>query len=205
MLQVSKEFQSKIKERIQEIEKKTSVEFVPVIVSECSEYLFFRLMICFQMTAIAVLLLWRYGEGAHFWLGAFVAVGVAVLTFLLVSWRPLLTRILPQRLKHAETEDAAYRVFLKEEIFLTKERTGVLIFISELEKSVFLLADKGLREKVPDREWKELGEILARDFKKKSAGQTFLEALNSLATRLAPHFPPREVNLNELPDELRTH
>lgn len=47
----------------------------------------------------------------------------------------------------------AEAAFLEEEVFATRERTGILLFLSLLEHRALLLADVGIHEKVGEDKW----------------------------------------------------
>ncbi|MBN8554263.1 MAG: TPM domain-containing protein [Deltaproteobacteria bacterium] len=116
------------------------------------------------------------------------------------SW---LSYFLPKSKKLRAVEMAAHKQFVKHRISETLQRTGLLIYISKYEKAVYLLADEGITPYVPANEWAEMGAKLAEDFDHERAGETFLQALDLVARRIAPHFPPVERPANELCDRVR--
>src|SRR5690606_38161285 len=111
--------------------------------------------------------------------------------------------VLPRKLRLHEVEEAAALEFLKHEVFATRQRTGVLIYISLLERAVFVLADKGLLQKFDSKYWEGLGLKLAQDFNAHEAGRSFFAALDHMAPDFEKEFPPGADNPNELPDHLR--
>jgi putative membrane protein len=120
-----------------------------------------------------------------------------------VTFPPLLRFILPAKLAREAVIDEADTSFLHEEVFATRERTGVLVFISLFERQVFVIGDKGLSHFVKPEYWAELGRMLANDFKSCNPGQSFLVALDKLIHDVAPHFPASKDNPNELHDDIR--
>ena len=50
----------------------------------------------------------------------------------------------------------ATQAFVEEEVFRTRDRTGILIFLSLFEHRVVVLADRGLDGRVTPREWEEV-------------------------------------------------
>ncbi|MBS1983610.1 MAG: hypothetical protein JST16_05505 [Bdellovibrionales bacterium] len=198
-------FKIDIENKITEYEKLCSVEFVPVIVRRSGLYQSFR-AICALMAMVLVLvvplafpLMLPLSPSVLVW--AVPAVGLAL--FSLLGWEPALAWLLPMALKRRHVEEAAEHYFLFEEVFATRQRTGVLIFISVLERSVFVLADKGLTERIPAEKWAELGTRLAADFRRQSAGATFLEALDAIVAQVKDHFPPEAAHPNELSNVVR--
>ena len=57
-----------------------------------------------------------------------------------------------------EVRQAAQALFLEHELFQTRARTGVLMLVSIFERRVVLLADRGLRARLPEP---ALGEVVA--------------------------------------------
>ena len=93
-----------------------------------------------------------------------------------------------KRIGDAVRERAVYAFFQKG-LHKTKEQTGILIFISLLERSVWILADRAIHEKVRDDFWRSLTRELIEGIKAHRA----FEALNSVLTKcseeLKKHFP----------------
>lgn len=192
-----------IQNKIVEIERQTSVEYVPCFVERSSNYGAYRGLLAGFAAFLALFASRVFWVNAPLW-GEFAGAWLVAGAVFAVSGVPvILNAILPPSLKQAEVLEAAHGVFLREEVFATKARTGVLIYISELEQAVFVLADRGLRAKVKDEEWSKLASHLAHDLHRGQAGHTFLEALDQLSSRLAPDFPPSANNVNELPDYVR--
>jgi len=56
----------------------------------------------------------------------------------------------------------ARALFVERRISETRDRSGVLIYISQLEREVVVLADRGVQQAVPNEAWARLREGLAR-------------------------------------------
>jgi putative membrane protein len=196
------------------LEQRTSIEFVPVLANRSSSYLSYRGALAALCGALGLVLArlhypaeWGGLWSAYrdLWIG--LAGGVAV--YGLASWPFLLRLIAPASLKRSAVVRAAHEAFLREEVFATEKRTGVLVYVSWLERQVFVLADKGLQAAVEETEWARLGANLARGLaqgtREEATTRTLVNALNTLADTLAAHFPPGEKNPNELTDRLRIY
>ncbi len=77
--------------------------------------------------------------------------------FLLATFVPATRR----RLIPAETLERRVRLraesaFLDEEVFDTRDRTGILIFLALYEHRALILADSGIHQKVEESEWQQL-------------------------------------------------
>jgi putative membrane protein len=61
--------------------------------------------------------------------------------------------MLSQSYMDQATRKRAENAFLQEEVFNTRQRTGIMIFISFFEHEVIVMADKGISEVVDQKEW----------------------------------------------------
>lgn len=123
---------------------------------------------------------------------------------LMLAWLPPVRRILtPSSLKRDRVRRRAYEQFLSKNLQETRERTGVLIFVSEWEHMAELIADEGISQKVDPKVWDEAMSRLVRGVKAGKAAEGLEAAVELCGTVLAQHFPPREGdNPNELPDHV---
>ncbi len=202
MKTITEEFKEKLKDKIQSFEKSTSIELVPVIAARSNTYFWPRLSYSLFYSVVLFFVVQYYLHLPLFWqMGLFL--GLSVLLFALFSWAPVLRFVLPSGLLQHEVEESALDAFCIEEVFATKARTGVLVFVSLLEHKVFVLADKGLSAHVSKEKWQEMGQKLAADFSAHNPGQSFFSALDMLVQEVAVHFPPCSDNPNELPNSLR--
>lgn len=199
---MTEEFKA-VEDKITELEKQSSVEFVPVFLEQADGYTALRqsyfwfsyvvVLFILQSCLAAELLIWTYA----------LALPVSFAVFALSSKSWALRLLVPKAYQQHKVEETALKVFAQEEVFATRDRTGVLILISKMEKSVFILGDKGLNSKVDPKEWSDLGQSLAKDFDQHRSGDSFLKALDGLIQRLKSDFPPRNDDSNELHNKVR--
>jgi putative membrane protein len=105
---------------------------------------------------------------------------------------------------HRAVREAALASFSRHGVYSTKERTGVLVFISLLEKRVEILADQGIHEKVGEEYWRSLVRKLVAGIRAGKALDTLVEVIGQIGHGLATHFPHRKGSRNELSDELQS-
>lgn len=201
-----------IEASVSQAEKETSGEIVPVFVAQCEKYpeavykggIFFAL-IAFVIIA-ALELFWIQFPIIHLVpiLGMVVFAGSlgAILTHL---WDPL-KRLMAGRLK---LEQAAIRraehFFIREEVFLTKERTGILIFVGFFEHEVIVFADEGINKVVSQETWNQLIQDTVFAIKKKNMAQGIINAIKRSAEILREKgVEIRPDDVDELPNQLRT-
>jgi putative membrane protein len=66
---------------------------------------------------------------------------------------PIKRMMLSQSYMDLATRKRAENAFLEEEVFNTRQRTGIMIFISFFEHEVIVMADKGISKVVEQKEW----------------------------------------------------
>lgn len=130
----------------------------------------------------------------------------SVLGWLAVLSFPPLKRFLAGRsLMEHRVAQRAREAFLSEELFRTKDRTGILIFVSLLEHHVIVMADSGISARVAEKEWQSIVDQIVGGIKTGHPKEALIEAITRCGTLLTQHgvaiLPD---DRNELPDTLRT-
>ena len=83
----------------------------------------------------------------------------------------------------------------------SRERTGVMIYVSLGERMAELIADEGIAEHVDAHVWDRAMSALTEGLKRADPAAGFTAAIGLCGEVLADHFPPRDGdNPNELPD-----
>ena len=94
--------------------------------------------------------------GFGLWWITLPAVVGAGLGFLVAGFDAVGRRLIPEdqidRWVHLRAEAA----FLEEEVFATRDRTGILVFLALFEHRAVILADEGIHRSVPKGEWQHL-------------------------------------------------
>ena len=145
---------------------------------------------------------WGWHAGNAGWL-----LLVVVASYGLGQWLgriPMVIRFVTSR------ERLAHKVALRAEQALykhglhnTKGRTGILIFVSLLERRVHVLADKGINDRVPAGTWDGLVNGIIDGIRTGQAIDAICAAIAKCGTLLAQVSPAGTGdNLNELPDSL---
>lgn len=199
---LTREEKDRIAEAVRRVERNTCGELVTVI-ARCSDD--YSLVPLAWATLFALLLpgvLQLLDMRAPFISPYISQVTLFVAVLLLLQWQPLKMRLVPKAMKHAHARRLAREQFFMQKLHLTRERTGVLIFVSVAEHYVEILADEGIHKVVPADAWNE---VVARFIAQVKAGKTaggFIEAVEACGAYLAEHFPARPDDTNELPNAL---
>ena len=172
------ENQKRVARAIAAIEKDTDAELVTVLARQADDYRY-------------IPLLWA----------ALLSLLVPLVLALLFRWPPLMMALVPTRVKHWRAANLARRTFLDQGLHHTKGGTGVLIFVSEAEHYVEILADRGIAEKVSDQRWKAIVDAFTDQVKQGEVLNGFLTCIASCGDELITHVPATETK-NELPNHL---
>lgn len=157
----------RIKTAVKEAEQKISGEIVPVIVEKSGYYnianykgsligasLAFALMIILDRYVIYDTITTLYYDPVFLF---FVVILGGVIGAVVPNFLPKLMRVLvSQRHFDHATKQRAENAFLEEEVFNTKHRTGIMIFISFFEREVIVMADKGISKVVDQKQWDKI-------------------------------------------------
>ncbi len=94
-------------------------------------------------------------------------------------------------------------IFLQEEIFNTIDRTGILIYISELEKRVQVIGDKGINAVIEQDDWNKVLQLVTDGIKSGNPSEGLVAAIHECKKLLLDNgFIVREDDTNELADEM---
>lgn len=103
-----------------------------------------------------------------------------------------------------EGDPVARAIFIFDAIgmFDTRDRTGVLIYISLKSKMFAIIGDVGINAVIPQDFWNGIKDELSSFFSKGQITEGIIEAVNQTGKILKEHFPASEDNPNEQPDEI---
>ena len=122
-------------------------------------------------------------------------------TTVLVSLGPVRRLLTPRALKRERVRREAVAHFLAKNLHATRERTGVLIYVSLEEHMAELVADEGIAADLPPETWARPMAALTEGLKRGQPAAGFAAAIGLCADLLAERFPARPGdNPNELPD-----
>ena len=96
----------------------------------------------------------------------------------------------------------AIEVFNKLKMQATKERNGVLIYLSFNDRKLAILGDEGIDKKVATDFWDSTKEQLIRDFKNQQFIPGIIKSINEVGIRLKEYFPHQADDIDELSNEI---
>jgi putative membrane protein len=195
--------QAALVEAATSIEARSSAEIVIVVRPQSGSYRDAELMagILAGLVLLWFLLFspWEFDWGTMLW--APTALGVIVA--LVVDRAPALVRGLTgaerrRRAVHA----AACAEFVDREIDLTRGRTGVLVYVSVIERAAEVLPDRGILAKVPRPDWDARVGALAASVAAGKPGRDVAAHVRALGDLLATSLPRAADDVDELADEV---
>lgn len=218
-LNLSDDALERIKNSIKNAESKTLGEIVIAVTAESSDYsfweLFAALIVSLAITIVALpfakpirafyeSLNWSSPEWYLPAIYGFASFCLILLLFFLFNIILALDRIvIPKFFKQKEVSARAMRAFAECGIYSTREHTGILIFVSFLERQVRIIADEGIAKKIGSDLWNIIADSLAAELGKKNTEGAFRDAAEKCGELLAQYFPAGENdNLDELDNSL---
>ena len=199
---VSQADTAEIEKAIARIESKTATELVVAVVEESHDYAAPRALFAFGWTLAATLALHYFAEQLSTWWLVPLQVPIGLGLYALLGIPSLRRLTVPRALAEQAVQARAFCVFAERGLHRTRDRTGLLILLSELEHRVVILGDSGIHELVGDSGWQEHVARIVNRVREGKAAQGILECLDALEPLLAQKAPRREDDENELEDRV---
>ena len=98
--------------------------------------------------------------------------------------------------------ERAVRAFYEKGLYRTRDETGILIFISLLERMVWILGDRGINSKISADFWHERAQELTKGIREKNHTRAVGEVIARCGVELAKFFPRKPDDTDELTDEV---
>lgn len=212
---LSKEALERVSQCIKKAESKTSGEIVLAVAAESDDYSVWELFAALALSLASTIVMMPFADqirnfydsfnwAAPEWylpaIYTFTSFSLVLLFFGLINLIPALDRlVIPKALKERLVSQRALRAFCELGVYATRERTGILIYVSFLEKQARVLADEGIAKKIGPDLWSLIVNGLAEEIGKKNVEGAFCEAVEKCGDLLAQYFP---ADKDDNPDEL---
>jgi len=195
---------------VHEAERRSAGEIVPYAVSHSDHYEASAwkgaALGAFAAAVAAGVARWigdSWGVPSLAWVTAPALVGGA-LGWLAAAIRPLKLALAGAAKVEHRVRQRAAAAFLENEVFKTRGRTGVLIFLSLFERRVVVLADAGINARVGQHEWDAIVAGVVDGIRAGRPGKALAGAIARCGDLLERHqLAPAADDADELPDRLQ--
>ena len=172
-----------ITERAERLEERTGVQVVAVLVDKCDAYPEIPWKAFALGAALAALAVALGLQGAI--LATLALLGAGAAAALATIFLPAFARLfLVAGRRDAEVRQYAESLFLRHALFNTRNRCGILILVGLFERSVVILPDSGLRERIGDAELKDIVALMTPALSGGRQAAALQDGLNALEALL---------------------
>jgi putative membrane protein len=201
----------RIKKAVRDAESKISGEIVPVFVEKSGFYniaIYRAALLAAAAVFLLIIIFDRYVPSLAvydpMYIFTFVMIGGFIGALKANFINPVKRLMLSQTHMDQATRKRAETTFLEEEVFNTRQRTGILIFISFFEHEVIVMADKGISKVVDQKEWDTVVRSIIEQIKQGKITDGIVSAIARCGDILLEKgFVITHDDVNELGDELR--
>ena len=204
---------TRIRDAVSQAETRTAGEIVPYVVRRSGDYA----VATWRLASLAALLAgmlalatawiydgWGLGWLYSAWALALVMTGGGVVGGLATLLEPVRRAFAGMETLETAVHRRAAVAFLEEEVFNTRDRTGILLFVSLFEHRIEVIGDTGIDAKVEQAEWEEVVGLIRDGIRSRTLAEgmvTAIERCGDLLHRRGVDIRPDDTD--ELPDDVR--
>jgi putative membrane protein len=197
--------QDRVTQAVKQAELQTSGEIVPMIVSYSHDYpraiflatMMYSLILTYALAHVLSTTLWIDFFNIHYFFLLFAPL-FFIFFWIVSTYRALARMFISKDQMAAEVEEEATKSFFIERLYETKENNGILLFISVFEKKAWILADRGINERIDQTEWQEIVDTLTGEIRKNNRGDGICAAVERIGAILKDYFPYQRDDTDEL-------
>lgn len=210
-IELTEQEKARITEAVRAAERRTSAEIVPMLVAQSGLYrdaqhrtglALALLILTGLLTGEALWLPWGWHAANAAWLIVATLLAYTIGTRLGTFGAVIRAVTSTERLRR-KVQLRAERAFAQHGISQTRERTGVLLMVSLLERRVYVLPDLGIGSKISAAQWDEVVEAVVTKLKANDIAGGLCAGIERCGTILT-HVCPATLgnNPDELPDRI---
>jgi putative membrane protein len=193
---------ARIASAIAAAERRTSGELVAVVADAADDYRYVALLWPALAALLLPAILLTALPALDAWLLYLAQAALFVVLVLLAQLRRVRLALVPAATKRRRASRLAREQFVAQGLHLTRERTGVLIFVAVAEHYVEIIADRGIAAVVPPGIWDEAVAGFVEQLRAGRVAEGFLATIALVGERLAGQFPRAADDTDELPNRL---
>jgi len=188
---------------VRTLERESGAELVIAVHEHSGSYLHAELLAACAAGVLSLLALaylpWDFGE-AWFVVGPVLAGGAAAAVA--SRWRLLRRVLTPERERRRRAETVARSLFVEKRIHRTSHRTGLLLYVSLVEREAVVVPDLGLEALTHTAAWTVAVRKIAAAVARGGNGVEIAAATADLAALLRRAIGRRDDDVQEIPDEV---
>lgn len=193
--------QAQVAAAINEVEKHTDAELITVLARRADSYYFIPSLWAAMIALLTPVMLGLL----PFWLSAMdllIAQWLVFIVLALLFRVPAITMwLIPRWVARSRAALLARDQFIANNLHHTAGETGVLIFVSEAEHYVEIVADRGISQHVANSEWQVIVDAFILRIKAGDVAEGFVECIERCGV-LLQQYAPASHEKNELPNHL---
>lgn len=197
------EDEARIDAAIADLERRSAAEVVVVIAQRAASYASYPALwaaCCALLTGWVAALIDPALPVSHV---VFVQGAALIVAAALFYLTPLGVNFVPSAVKHARAAMLARLEFANLVNDRTRQRNGVLLFVSLAEHYIEIIADDAVGAAIPPERWQQLVDQFRDKAKRGALGDSLVILISACAAVLEQHFPARPGQQNELPNQIR--
>jgi putative membrane protein len=182
---------ARVEAAVKAAEQRTAAQFALVVAHASDEYALYPILWS-ALTAFVIgdLVALAWSELATLWI-VVIQAALFVAADLILRIKPLRFWCVPARVRKSH----AARLARLEFAALVQDRTpgdiGILLFVSEAERHVEILVDRGIAAKIPETAWQQIVADFVASIRAGRVAEALIGAVDASATLLERQFPPK--------------
>jgi len=201
----SEEEKEKIKATTRDVESRTIGEIVVMVVGSSDPYREADLLGGVLLGSLLSFILTALFFHSSIW----YFVPMSIIFFFPAQWIvrkvfPLKALFISRERKAEAVRRRAISAFYEHGLYKTRKNTGVLFLISWLERKVWVLADKGIHEKIGQETLNQAATLVSQGVREGRPCEALCGAIQKMGELLSKHFSMIPGDTNELPDAVIT-
>ena len=201
----SEEEKRKIEAATRNVESRTIGEVVVMVAGSSDPYVEADLLGGVVLGSLLSFVLTAFFFHSSIW--SFVP--ISFIFFFPAEWfvrkvSPLKTLFISREKKDDAVRRKAISAFYEHGLYKTRKNTGVLFLLSLLERKVWVLADKGIHEKIGQESLNQVATLVSQGVREKRPCEALCGEIQRMGELLSKHFPVTPGDTNELPDDVIT-
>src|SRR5690606_33073110 len=193
--------QQQVADAIDRIERDTDAELVTVLAEQVDDYHYIPLLWAGLIALVVPGAALFFTAAMSAWQLLLVQWATFIVLALLFRIPSLTTRLIPRPVRHWRACNLARRQVIELDLHHTGGGTGILIFVSEAERYVEILVDRGISSRIDNSAWEAIVANFTEQVHDGQVLEGFLGCIEACGSLLKQHVPATHAR-NQLPNRL---